>query len=125
MTGVQTCALPIYALDVVGVHLVGGILGALLIGFFGTKLTNGVNGLFYKGGWTLMGHQVVAVAAVVTYSFVVTYILAQILDKTMGIRISEEDEVAGLDLAIHAETAYENSSFSDGSRFLSSQKSAN
>jgi Amt family ammonium transporter len=113
------------ALDVVGVHLVGGILGALLIGFFGTKLTNGANGFFYKGGWTLMGHQVVAVAAVVTYSFVVTYILAQILDKTMGIRISETDEVAGLDLAIHAETAYENSSFSDGSRFLSSQKSAN
>jgi hypothetical protein len=60
-----------------------------------------------------------------SYSFVVTYILAQILDKTMGIRISETDEVAGLDLAIHAETAYENSSFSDGSRFLSSQKSAN
>ena len=46
-------------------HLVGGIAGALLIGFFGTKMTNGANGVFYKGGWTLMGHQAVAVVAVV------------------------------------------------------------
>ena len=116
------------ALDVVGVHLIGGILGALLIGFLGTKMTNsaGANGVFYGGGWTLLGHQTVAVAAVVAYSFIVTYILAKILDKVMGLRISEEDEVAGLDLSIHAETAYENSSFSDGSRFLSSShQSAN
>ena len=107
------------ALDVVGVHLVGGILGALLIGFFGTKMVNGANGLFYKGGWTLMGHQALAVVAVVAYSFIVTYILAQILDKTIGMRISEEDEVAGLDLSQHGETAYESANLSDGSRFLS------
>src|ERR1019366_6618179 len=67
------------ALDVVGVHLVGGVLGALLIGLFGTAMVNGANGVFYKGGWTLMGHQILAVAAVVGYSFVVTYILAQII----------------------------------------------
>ncbi len=115
------------ALDVVGVHLVGGIAGALLIGLLGTKMTNGAgaNGVLYKGGWTLMGHQAVAVIAVVAYSFVVTYILAKILDKVMGLRVSEEQEVAGMDLSLHAETAYENSSFSDGSRFLSSQQSAN
>ena len=107
------------ALDVVGVHLVGGILGALLIGFFGTSMVNGANGLFYKGGSTLLGHQALAVVAVVAYSFVVTYILAQILDKTIGLRVSEEDEAMGLDLSQHAETAYESATFSDGSRFLS------
>jgi len=109
------------ALDVVGVHLVGGVLGALLIGFFATKMTNsaGANGLFYQGGWTLLGHQAVAVLAVVAYSFIVTYILAQILNKTIGLRVSEDAEQAGLDLSQHAETAYENSSYSDGSRFLS------
>lgn len=107
------------ALDVVGVHLVGGILGALLIGFFGTAMVNGANGVFYHGGWTLMGHQALAVAAVVVYSFVVTYVLAQIIQKTIGFRISEEDEVAGLDLSQHAETAYESANLSDGSRFLS------
>ena len=97
------------ALDVVGVHLVGGVVGALLIGFFATKLTNsaGANGFFYKGGWTLLGHQAVAVLAVVSYSFIVTFILGKIIDKTIGLRISEEDEFAGLDLSQHGETAYE------------------
>ena len=107
------------ALDVVGVHLVGGILGALLIGLFGTAMVNGANGVFYHGGWTLMGHQALAVVAVVAYSFIVTYVLAQIIDKTIGLRVSEEDEAAGLDLSQHAETAYESATFSDGSRFLS------
>jgi Amt family ammonium transporter len=109
------------ALDVVGVHLIGGILGALTIGLFATKMTNsaGANGVFYKGGWTLMGHQAVAVIAVVAYSFIATYILAQILDKTIGLRVSEEAESIGLDLSQHAETAYETSSYSDGSRFTS------
>jgi len=107
------------ALDVVGVHLVGGILGALLIGFLGTAVVNGANGVFYGGGWALMGHQALAVAAVVIYSFVVTYVLAQIIQKTIGFRISEEEEVAGLDLSQHAETAYESANLSDGSRFLS------
>jgi len=114
------------ALDVVGVHLVGGVLGALLIGFFGTKMTNsaGANGLLYKGGWTLMGHQAVAVGAVVAYSFVATYILAQIMDKTIGLRINEEAEATGLDLSQHGETAYDTSSYSDGSRSLSALSSA-
>ncbi len=109
------------ALDVVGVHLVGGVLGALLIGLFATKMTNsaGVNGFFYNGGWTLLGHQAVAVLAVVAYSFIATYILATILHKTIGLRVSEDAELSGLDLSEHAETAYENASYSDGSRFLS------
>ena len=97
------------ALDVVGVHLVGGVVGALLIGLFATKLTNsaGANGLFYKGGWTLLEHQAIAVLAVVSYSFIVTYILGKIIDKTVGLRINEEAEFAGLDLSQHGETAYE------------------
>jgi Amt family ammonium transporter len=107
------------ALDVVGVHLVGGILGALLIGFFGTHMVNGANGFFYKGGWALLGKQAAAVGATVAYSFIVTYILAQILNKTIGLRVSEEDEYKGLDLSQHAETAYESASFSDGSRYVS------
>ena len=114
------------ALDVVGVHLVGGVLGALLIGLFATKMTNsaGANGVFYKGGWTLMGHQAVAVAAVVAYSFVATYILAQILDKTIGLRVNEEAEATGLDLSQHGETAYDTTSYSDGSRSLSAISTA-
>ena len=72
-----------------------------------------------------MGHQAVAVVAVVAYSFIVTFILAKILDLIIGLRISEEDESAGLDLSQHAETAYETSSTGDGARFLSSQQVAN
>ena len=97
------------ALDVVGVHLVGGVLGALSIGFFATKMTNsaGANGIFYKGDWTLLQHQAVAVFAVVIYSFVATFILGKVLDKTIGLRINEEAEYQGLDLSQHGETAYE------------------
>jgi len=72
-----------------------------------------------------MGHQVLAVVAVVLYSFVVTYILALAIEKTVGLRVSEEDEAAGLDLSQHAETAYESATFSDGSRFLSNFTSHN
>ena len=124
-TGLKTFFAFDDALDVVGVHLVGGILGALLIGFFGTSMVNGANGLFYGGGFALLGRQTLAVIAVVVYSFVVTYVLALILEKTIGLRVSEEDEAAGLDLSQHAETAYESSSFSDGSRFLSNFTSTN
>jgi Amt family ammonium transporter len=113
------------ALDVVGVHLVGGVLGALLIGLFGTHMINGANGFFYKGGWTLMGHQAVAVVAVSVYSFVATYILAQILDKTIGLRISDDEETLGLDLSQHAETAYETVSYGGSARLISSSDSRN
>lgn len=95
------------ALDVGGVHLVGGILGALLIGLFGTATIGGANGLFYGGGLSLLGKQALAVVCVVIYSFVVSFILAKVLDKTVGIRISEADEEAGMDQALHAESAYD------------------
>jgi Amt family ammonium transporter len=98
------------SLDVVGVHLVGGIAGSLLVGLLATHIataTGGVDGLLYGGGFSQLLKQFVAVVAVGGYSFVVSFILGKLIDKTMGFRISEEDEVTGVDLASHAETAYE------------------
>jgi Amt family ammonium transporter len=95
------------ALDVGGVHFVGGILGALLIGLFGTSTIGGVNGLLYGGGASLLFHQAVAVVASASYSFVMSYIIAKIIDKTMGLRIKDDEELEGMDTALHAESAYE------------------
>jgi len=95
------------SLDVVGVHLVGGIVGTLLIGFFATKDVTSADGLFYGGGLTQLGKQAIAAGAVLAYSFVVSYILAQIVQKTIGFRITEEDEVTGIDQSAHAETGYD------------------
>ncbi len=107
------------SLDVVGVHLVGGIMGTLLIGLFGTP-TGGnptaQKGLFYGGGLTLLGRQVVAALAVMAFSFVVSYVIAMVLDKTIGMRISPEDEESGIDLAEHGETAYDAGGFGGGHR---------
>jgi ammonium transporter, Amt family len=104
------------SLDVVGVHMVGGILGSLIIGLLATDtVTGGANGLFYGGGFSQLGKQFVAVIAVLAYSFVVTYILGQIVDKTIGFRISRDDELQGVDETTHAETAYDNTSVGGGS----------
>jgi ammonium transporter, Amt family len=97
------------SLDVVGVHLVGGLTGTLLIGFFATKeAPAAVDGLFY-GDHSLdqLWRQAVGAFAVLIYSFVVTTILAYILKFTIGLRVNEEDEHNGIDEAEHAETAYE------------------
>jgi len=95
------------SLDVVGVHCVGGIWGALATGLFATKLVNpaGNDGLFF-GNPGQLGIQAVAVLATLLYSFVVSYILLKILDATMGLRVSKDDEVAGLDLTEHQEAGY-------------------
>jgi Amt family ammonium transporter len=98
------------ALDVVGVHLVGGLVGTLLIGLLASDTSTGsadLRGLFYGGGGSLLGKQAVAAGAVLVYSFVLTYIIARVLQATMGLRISEDAEVAGIDTAEHAESAYE------------------
>jgi Amt family ammonium transporter len=100
------------ALDVVGVHLVGGLLGALSIGFLGTKAVGGANGLFYGGGGHLLWQQCIAVVVVGLYSFVATLIIAKVLDLIFGLRVSEEGEEAGLDLTEHGEVAYD---FGNGS----------
>jgi Amt family ammonium transporter len=101
------------SLDVVGVHLVGGLVGTLLIGFFATAdAPAGVDGIFYGGSADQLGKQALGAFAVLGYSFVVTFILGMILHKTIGFRISEEDEVAGIDTTVHAESAYEFTSVS-------------
>jgi Amt family ammonium transporter len=97
------------SLDVVGVHLVGGLVGALLLGLFADKSVNpilGADGLFHGGGGDLLVSQAIASFATLAFSFVVTFIIAKGLDMTMGIRVSDEDEQQGLDITQHAETGY-------------------
>ncbi|HYT25652.1 MAG TPA: ammonium transporter [Actinomycetota bacterium] len=101
------------ALDVVGVHMVGGMLGALLIGIFGNAAFNpaGADGLLAGGGLALLGKQAVAVLATFVFSFGGSFVLLKLVQVTVGLRVTEEEEAAGLDLAQHAETGY---SFSEG-----------
>ncbi|MET8942987.1 ammonium transporter [Streptomyces sp. NPDC004542] len=96
------------SLDVVGVHMVGGIVGSLLIGFFASgKGQSDVKGLFYGGGLDQFWKQCAGVFAVLAYSLVASAILAFLLDKTIGMRVTEDEEVSGIDQAEHAETAYD------------------
>ncbi|MGW0630787.1 ammonium transporter [Streptomyces sp. NPDC002758] len=96
------------SLDVVGVHLVGGVAGSLLIGFFASgKGQSDVEGLFYGGGLDQFWKQCAGVFAVLGYSLVASAILAFLLDKTIGMRVTEDEEVSGIDQAEHAETAYD------------------
>jgi len=104
------------SLDVVGVHLVGGILGSLLVGFFATGgVQSDAKGLLYGGGLEQLGKQAVGVFAVLAYSLVVAALLALVLDRTIGMRVSEDDEVSGIDQVEHAETAYDFSGAGGGS----------
>lgn len=100
------------SLDVVGVHLVGGVVGALLTGVFATTLINqaGADGLAY-GNASQLGKQAVAVVATIGYSLVGSFIILFVTDKLVGLRVTEEDEQLGLDLSQHAETGY---SFAEG-----------
>jgi Amt family ammonium transporter len=98
------------SLDVVAVHLVGGIVGTVMIGFVGVEV-----GLFNGGGSDQLVKQVIGVGAVLAYSFIATLIIGKIVDATIGFRISGDQEVAGIDLAVHAERAYELSDNSQGS----------
>ncbi len=97
------------SLDVVGIHLVGGLVGCLFIGFFGTSAVNaiGLNGLFYGGGWELLGKQALGAFSVLAYSLVVTLIIGFALERTIGFRVSRDEELEGVDLTEHAESAYE------------------
>ncbi|WP_431037112.1 ammonium transporter [Streptomyces sp. P6-2-1] len=104
------------SLDVVGVHLVGGIVGSLLVGFFATGgVQSDAKGLFYGGGLDQLGKQAAGVFGVLAYSLVVSALLAFLIDKTMGMRVSEDDEVSGIDQVEHAETAYDYSGAGGGS----------
>ena len=97
------------ALDVVGVHGVGGTTGAILTGVFASLAVNsaGANGLLFGGGLALLGKQLVGVGATIAFSFTVSFIILKLLDSTMGIRVDAETEAGGLDVAEHAETGYE------------------
>ncbi|MFM9441956.1 ammonium transporter [Streptomyces acidiscabies] len=96
------------SLDVVGVHLVGGVVGTLLIGVFAaSEMTGGTTGLLYGGGLTQLGKQALAIVVVAVYAFGVTYGIGKLIDKVMGFRADEDHEHTGLDLTVHAETAYD------------------
>ncbi|MBM3742761.1 MAG: ammonium transporter [Actinobacteria bacterium] len=97
------------SLDVVGVHLVGGIIGSLAIGFFGSSAVNslGLDGLFYGGGTELLAKQALGVGLVMAYSFFATLIIGLIIEKTIGFRVESDQELSGVDLSEHAESAYE------------------
>jgi len=99
------------ALDVVGVHLVGGIAGSLLLGLFADRAFNPAvvhQGVFVNGSWELMGDQVIAVVATIVWSGALSLIIVKVLDLVMpgGVRVSEEDEETGLDLTQHSEVGY-------------------
>jgi Amt family ammonium transporter len=101
------------SLDVVGVHFGGGLVGTLMIGLLATQtnvdnLGFGSAGLIYGGGLAQLGKQAVAVVAVMVFAFVVTWVIAKLIDMTIGFRVDEEIEVSGIDQAEHLETAYDN-----------------
>lgn len=89
------------SLDVVGIHLVGGLLGTVYLGFFATG-----EGLFVGGDWRLLVVQVLAAGGVLLYAFVVAFVIGIVIEKTIGFRIKNEDEIAGVDLVVHGEEGY-------------------
>jgi Amt family ammonium transporter len=95
------------SLDVVAVHGVGSTWGVLATGLFAARAINsaGNDGLFF-GNPSLVGIQALSVVSVWVYSFVATWIILKVLDRTMGLRVSEEHEVTGLDTSQHGETGY-------------------
>lgn len=96
------------SLDVVGVHLVGGLAGTLLIGFLSTSEgTGGIDGLFYGGGFSSLGDQVLAALFTIVWTGVLTTIIALAIKYTLGWRVSEEAEVEGIDSDQHGESAYD------------------
>jgi Amt family ammonium transporter len=97
------------SLDVVGVHGVGGILGMLAIGLLATITANeaGANGLFFHGGTTQLNRQVIALVVVALFSFAATWLIATVIQKTIGFRVYRDDELTGLDTTFHAESAYD------------------
>lgn len=89
------------SLDVVGIHLVGGIVGTLWIGLLG----DGV-GLFFNNGFEQLGKQAIGVGVVLIYSFTISWLLGLAIQKTVGFRVTSTDEIAGVDLVMHGETGY-------------------
>jgi Amt family ammonium transporter len=104
------------SLDVVGVHMIGGLLGTLMVGVVGTPdAPAGVKGLFYHGGFNQLKLQAIGAFAVMGYSFLASLVIALVIKYTIGLRVSDEHETVGLDESQHAETAYDNASLGVGS----------
>ena len=100
------------ALDVVGVHLVGGLVGTLMIGVVAdSEFAAGYSSILDGGGFELLGKQALAAGVVLAYSFVATLVIALLIKVTMGLRVTEEEEVTGIDTTVHAESAYELTGF--------------
>jgi Amt family ammonium transporter len=96
------------SLDVVGVHLVGGLWGTIAIGFLADPdAPAGVESVIFGGSVDQLWRQVVGALAVMVFSFVLTWIIGTVIQKTMGFRIAEEDEVTGIDTVVHAESGYD------------------
>jgi Amt family ammonium transporter len=98
------------SLDVVGVHGACGVAGTLLVGLFASRQVNaaiGGRGLFAGGGAHLLGEQALAVVVTIAWAFVGTWFVAQLVQRTVGLRVSDAVEVEGLDTAVHAESAYD------------------
>ena len=93
------------SLDVVAVHMVGGIVGALLLGLFAEAAIGGVDGAFFGAAGQFL-RQVISIVIAVVFSFVATYVIAIIIDRTMGLRVSEDEERRGLDITLHEEQGY-------------------
>ena len=95
--------------DVVAVHLGGGIIGSLCVGLFATRAINpaGANGLLYGGGYRQLGNQAIAVVAVALYSFVATFLIGGFLGRVLRHRVRPHEELTGIDLSQHGESAYE------------------
>ena len=98
------------SLDVVGVHGAGGVVGTLLVGVFATQHVNsaiGARGLLSGGGFGLLGEQALAVVVTIAWAFAMTWVVATVVQRTIGLRVTEGVEVEGLDTAVHAESAYD------------------
>ena len=89
------------SLDVVGIHLVGGLIGTLYLGFFANN-----TGLIYSGQVTQLLVQAIAAFSVLIYSFVLAYAIGWVIQKTIGFRVKNEDEIAGIDTVVHGEEGY-------------------
>jgi Amt family ammonium transporter len=89
------------SLDVVGIHLVGGLVGTLFIGFFAADV-----GLIFSGSFDQLGKQAIAAFTVLIFSFVASWLIGTAIEKTIGFRVKNEDELAGIDSVVHGEEGY-------------------